>query len=974
MVTEIVDLDLGSNSSFKIVTMEGDIRSRFIEFHLSYNGEVFNLQNKSVKCRYVNGKTTEEVNLVVNDRANGVCTLEIPYRITSSAQNRKCELVISQSGELLSTIPFVVEVVKSLVERATVESSNEFGALTNALWKIDGVDNRLNSISSQLDNKANKDDVAKISSGTPLFASCIGEMTDTTKNYVNTSDGYLYTYTGSEFEKSNVKYQETGLSDKQVTTKKLSDDVRISPHALINLDKNLIDINYLNEPLSFIDWYNSASTTINEDSLKRINNFKTINIQSSSRDTHWNMSVSIPYAKQGKITFSYLRKASVLNGQNVNAVDNDNKWYGGKYEVIDDYYKGWDLVKYTITINTDITSIKFYIGNYNGENNYNVGLFSLVEGEYIDILPKWTFQDLSEDVQSLITKQASEYEIKNLGGLINESYSLNPLSFISWNNTNSSTIKNNRTILMNYQTLNVITNLNSGTHYLNSINIKNPTKSKYTFSCLMKLNSGVKPFIDVMDNNNKYYKSNGGITTITENYYKDYSLLTFTFDVTTDITKLVVLIGYTGASNFDIGMFSLWEGVKQLEIINRDTVTYEKLDNELKSKINKIGVNTLDVLDYDMLLPKKIFMINEEPLRLYKKNIVVNADNIRDLELSVTSYTDDDFWNNSKQPYVEYINDKLELNSDNIMGKKIKFNLVGNDLKTRLVKEVEVVSRSKSEVGGKNIVVNMFGDSTSQNGLTYAVNKLLSHYVTRKLIGTKTINGAPAEARGGWLYQQYIGYRTTYSHNDLPINKADYPNFLKVATAKDKTNKGDWCFTRTGSSREKTYNEIVAEGGDTSQNFYIFDYAHYLQINGFENPDFVTLGMGINDYWKYPNDATELCERALNIIIKQIHEASPNTKFILQPFPTKGSNDVKSEWFKKCLELETYFRDTVGVNIEIVAEHLSQNKDLFFPTTVTSLDHKVANKEVINDDIHTTYAGYSEGARPIVYCILNKID
>lgn len=152
MVTEIVDLDLGSNSSFKIITVDGDIRSRFIEFHLSYNGEVFNLQNKSVKCRYINGKTTEEVNLTINDRVNGVCTLEIPYRITSIVQNGKCELVISQSGEILSTIPFSVEVVKSLIESAIVESSSEFGALNNALWKVDRFDSRINDLSSQLDN------------------------------------------------------------------------------------------------------------------------------------------------------------------------------------------------------------------------------------------------------------------------------------------------------------------------------------------------------------------------------------------------------------------------------------------------------------------------------------------------------------------------------------------------------------------------------------------------------------------------------------------------------------------------------------------------------------------------------------------------------------------------------------------------------------------------------------------------------
>lgn len=152
MVTEIVDLDLGSNSSFKIVTIEGDICSRFIEFHLSYNGEVFNLQNKSVKCRYVNGKTTEEVNLVINDRVNGVCTLEIPYRITSIVQNGKCELIISQSGEILSTIPFSVEVSKSLVERATVESSNEFGALNDALWKIDTFQVGLKTLENRMDS------------------------------------------------------------------------------------------------------------------------------------------------------------------------------------------------------------------------------------------------------------------------------------------------------------------------------------------------------------------------------------------------------------------------------------------------------------------------------------------------------------------------------------------------------------------------------------------------------------------------------------------------------------------------------------------------------------------------------------------------------------------------------------------------------------------------------------------------------
>ena len=86
--------------------------------------------------------------------------------------------------------------------------------------KIDEITNKITDVSSQLDNKANKDDVARISSGTPLFVNSESSMTDITKNYVNTNDGYLYTYNGTTFVKSNLKYQEMGLSDGQVTRNK----------------------------------------------------------------------------------------------------------------------------------------------------------------------------------------------------------------------------------------------------------------------------------------------------------------------------------------------------------------------------------------------------------------------------------------------------------------------------------------------------------------------------------------------------------------------------------------------------------------------------------------------------------------------------------------------------------------------------------------------------------------------------------
>lgn len=79
--------------------------------------------------------------------------------------------------------------------------------------------------------------VATISSGTPLFASSVSGMTDTTKNYVNTTDGYLYTYNGATFIKSSVKYQEMGVANKGINIEKL--DNRVLD---FTFDNNLLEI------------------------------------------------------------------------------------------------------------------------------------------------------------------------------------------------------------------------------------------------------------------------------------------------------------------------------------------------------------------------------------------------------------------------------------------------------------------------------------------------------------------------------------------------------------------------------------------------------------------------------------------------------------------------------------------------------------------------------------------------------------
>lgn len=119
---------------------------------------------------------------------------------------------------------------------AEIKKVNE--SLTNS---VSDLTSQLDTIETNVElNYAKKDDVAKISSGTPLFASSTSEMIDTTKNYVNTTDGYLYIYSNGQWSKTTVQYQSTGISDESVTYNNLTNNV----HNSINVGEYIIEYNW----------------------------------------------------------------------------------------------------------------------------------------------------------------------------------------------------------------------------------------------------------------------------------------------------------------------------------------------------------------------------------------------------------------------------------------------------------------------------------------------------------------------------------------------------------------------------------------------------------------------------------------------------------------------------------------------------------------------------------------------------------
>ena len=82
-------------------------------------------------------------------------------------------------------------------------------------------------------------------SGTPLVASSTSGMTDTTKVYVNTSDGNWYYYNGSNWAVGGI-YQSSGIADNSVTYNKLYENLKenLEPEtSIINSDDIAITLN-----------------------------------------------------------------------------------------------------------------------------------------------------------------------------------------------------------------------------------------------------------------------------------------------------------------------------------------------------------------------------------------------------------------------------------------------------------------------------------------------------------------------------------------------------------------------------------------------------------------------------------------------------------------------------------------------------------------------------------------------------------
>ena len=234
---KIINFDINRNNLFNLTAKQFDTDgARSFTFRLLKDSIPFDLTGLSVE---VGGKKPDEKDIfnscTIKDAERGIMELELTTQMQVVAGMLNLELIIFKGETRLSTIPFQIQVVKSVTDFKKVESSNEFGALNNALDRVKQYTDKIDSKADEKDlivERKRIDSLVSIPEGTPNAAELIDARVG--------ADGVVYRNVGNanrtQFNKINTTFNsgiELGLIE-QVIGENVTDTNAESCNTLID--------------------------------------------------------------------------------------------------------------------------------------------------------------------------------------------------------------------------------------------------------------------------------------------------------------------------------------------------------------------------------------------------------------------------------------------------------------------------------------------------------------------------------------------------------------------------------------------------------------------------------------------------------------------------------------------------------------------------------------------------------------------
>lgn len=144
-----LDLDLASSNEYKIINAQQlDNNTRRLEVNLFHEGKIYDISNvtKIELQGYRGDKETIKTPLLHNGN-----TVIIDFDNTILGAKGLCKLKIAlyNSGELLSSFPFIIRVDENVYDENGVIASPAYSELDEALKKVDAVQEEESSVSSE---------------------------------------------------------------------------------------------------------------------------------------------------------------------------------------------------------------------------------------------------------------------------------------------------------------------------------------------------------------------------------------------------------------------------------------------------------------------------------------------------------------------------------------------------------------------------------------------------------------------------------------------------------------------------------------------------------------------------------------------------------------------------------------------------------------------------------------------------------